>query len=139
MGLWNLVYKKYGILSYVVRSRLKSIPNEAVKCNALAREEEVRRFLSQYIELVKSQHGRVLGSNREIHEAFQVHVRDRFANCPNLWVQEFRSYLNDFLRLRETEAASCEGVVTECEVRDALKLVRLSKLPGLMVYPWKCT
>ena len=28
------------------------------------------------------------------------------------------------------EAASCEGVVTECEVRDALKQVGLNKSPG---------
>ena len=28
------------------------------------------------------------------------------------------------------EAASCEGVVTECEVRDALKRVGLNKSPG---------
>ena len=40
-------------------------------------------------------------------------------------------YLADFPRLREGEAASCKCVVTECEVRDALKQVGLNKSPGL--------
>ena len=35
---------------YAVRSRLKRVPNEAVKCNAFARKEKVRRFPSRYIE-----------------------------------------------------------------------------------------
>ena len=33
------------------------------------------------------------------------------------------------------EAASCEGVITECEVRDALKQVGLNKSPGLDSLP----
>ena len=65
----------------------------------------------------------MLRSSREIREAFQTHFCDRFARCPDLQVQEFRSYL--------AEAASCEGVVTECEVRSALKQVGLNKSPGL--------
>ena len=35
------------------------------------------------------------------------------------------------------EAASCEGVVTECEVRDALKQVSLNKSPGLDGLPYE--
>ena len=46
--------------------------------------------------------------------------------CPELQVQEFRNYLADFPRLGEAEVASCEGVVTECEVRSALKQVGLT-------------
>ena len=42
-----------------------------------------------------------------------------------------RSYLADFPRLGVAEAASCEGVVTECEVRHTLKQVGLNKSPGL--------
>ena len=38
---------------FVVRSRLKRVLNEAVKSNATAREEEVRRFPGQYIDSVK--------------------------------------------------------------------------------------
>ena len=50
---------------------------------------------------------------------------------------EFRSYLADFPRLWEAEAASCEGVVTECQVRNALKQVSLDKSPGLDGLPYE--
>ena len=122
---------------YVVRSRLKRVPKEAVKCNALAREEEVRRFPFRYIESFKSPDGHILGSNREMRDAFRAHFRDRFARCPDLPVQEFRSYLADFPRLLEAEAASCEGLFTECEIRDALKQVSLKKSPGLDGLPYE--
>ena len=104
---------------YVVRSRLRRVLNEAVKANAPAREEEMRR----YIDFVKTPDGRVLRSNREMGDAFRVHFRDRFARCPDLPLQEFRSYLADFPCLGAAEAANCEGVVFECKVRDALKQV----------------
>ena len=55
---------------FVVRARLKRVPNEAVKCNAFAHEEEVREFLHRYIEFVKSPDGHTLRSNREMHDAF---------------------------------------------------------------------
>ena len=66
-----------------------------------------------------------------------VHFRDRFARCLELQVQEFRNYLADFPRLGEAEAASCEGVVTECEVRSALKQVGLNRSPGLDGLPYE--
>ena len=115
----------------VVRSRLKRVPNEAVKSNATAREEEVRRFPDRYTASVKTPDGRLLRSGREIRDAFRAHFRDRFARCTDLPLQEFRSYLADFPRLGVAEAASCESVVTECEVHDALKQVGLNKSPGL--------
>ena len=64
---------------YIIRSRLKRVPNEAVKCNTLTCEKEVRRFSSRYIDSVKSPDGRVLESNRKMSDPFQVHFRDRFA------------------------------------------------------------
>ena len=70
-------------------------------------------------------------SNREMCGAFRAHFHDHFACCPDLPVQEFRSYLADFPRPREAEAASCAGLVTECEVCEALKQVGLKKSPGL--------
>ena len=36
------------------------------------------------------------------------------------------SYLADFPHLGAAEAVICEGMVTECEVRDVLKLVGLA-------------
>ena len=121
----------------VVRSRLKTVLNEAVKSNATAREEEVRRFPDRYIASVKTPDGRLLRSGREIRDAFRAHFRDRFARCTDLPLREFRSYLADFPRLGAAEAASCEGVVTECEVRDALKQVGLNKSPGLDGLPYE--
>ena len=76
-------------------------------------------------------------STREIRDAFRAHFRDRYARCTDLPRREFRNYLADFPRLGAAEAASCEGVVTECEVRDALKQVGLNKSPGLDGLPYE--
>ena len=122
---------------YVVRSRLNRVLYEAVKSNATAREEEVRRFPDRYVASVKTADGRLLHSSREIRDAFRAHFRDRFARCTDLPIREFRSYLADFPRLRVAKAAGCEGVVTECEVRDALKQVGLNKSPGLDGLPYE--
>ena len=114
--------------------RLKRVSNEAVKCNAFVHEEELRRFPHRYIDFVKSPHGHALRSNGEMRDAFREHFRDRFARCLDLPVQEFGSYLADFPRLGEVEAASCEGLV--CEVCDALKQVGFNKSPGLDGLPY---
>ena len=95
------------------------------------RKDELRRSPRRYIECVNSPDGRVLRSSREIREAFRTHFRDRFARCSDLQVQDVRNYSADFSRLGEAEAASCEGVVTEYEVRSALKQVGFNKSPGL--------
>ena len=107
-----------------------------MKSNVTAREE-VRRFPDRYIASVKTPDGRLLRSSREMRDAFRAHFRDRFARCPDLPIREFRSYLADFSRLGVAEAASCEGVVTECEVRDALEQVGLIKSPGLDGLPYE--
>ena len=107
-----------------------------MKSNATAREE-VRRFPDQYIASVKTADGRLVRSSREMRDAFRAHFRDRFACCPDLPIREFRSYLADFARLGAAEAAGCECVVTECEVRDALKQVGLNKSPGLDGLPYE--
>ena len=91
-----------------------------MKSNATAHEEEVRRFPVRYIDSVKSWDGHVLQENREIRDAFLAHFRDRFTRCPGLPLQEFCSNLVDFPRLGAAEAASCECVISECEVHDTL-------------------
>ena len=101
------------------------------------RKEEFRRSPCRYIECVNAPDRRALRSSREIREAFRTHFRDRFARCPDLQAQEFRNYLADFPRLGEAEAASCEGAVTECEVRRVLKQVGLNKSPGLDGLPYE--
>ena len=103
------------------------------------RKEELRSFPCRYIECVNAPDGCVLRSSREIREAFRTHFRDRFARCPDFQAKEFRDYLADFSRLREAEAASCEGAVTECEVRSALNRSALTSSLDWMVYPTKCT
>ena len=120
---------------YVVRSRLRRVLNEAVKMNATVHEEEVRRFPNRYIDSVKTPDVQLLRSSREMRDAFRAHFQDRFACCTDL--PEFHSYLADFPRLGVAEAASCEGVVTECEVCDALKQVGLNKSPGLDDLPYE--
>ena len=72
-----------------------------------------------------------------MRDAFRAHFRDCFAHCTDLPIWEFRSYLADFPRLGVAEVASCKGVVTECEVRDALKQVDLNKSPGLDGFPYE--
>ena len=99
---------------YMVRSRLKKVPNKAVKCNTSTHEEKVRRFPFRYIKSVKSKDGCMLGSNREMREAIREHFRGHFAHCPDLPVPEFCSYLANLPCLQEAEVASCEGLVTEC-------------------------
>ena len=95
------------------------------------REEDLRRFSCRYIEFVKSSDEHALRSNRMMREAFREHFRDHFARCPDLSVPEFRNNLADFPRLGEAEVGSCDGVVTECKVRYALKQVGLNKSQGL--------
>ena len=120
----------------VVRSRLKRVPNEAVKSNATAREE-VRWFPDRYIASVKTLDGRLLRSGREIRDAFRAHFRDRFDRCTDLPLREFRSYLADFPRLGAAEAASCKGVVTECVMRWSRSASTSRR--DEMVCPTKCT
>ena len=71
-----------------------------------------------------------------MRDAFRTHFRNRFACGPDLPVQDFRSYLADFSRLGEAEAATCVGLFTECEVREALKQVGHNKSSGLDGLPY---
>ena len=107
--------------------------NEAVKLDASLRREEFHE--NTYISQVKSSDGRSLESSREILEEFRSHFKARFARLPDLPVEQFNEYLADFPRL--TDAAKCEGMVTEEEVREALKQVKRNKSPGLDGLPYE--
>ena len=72
-----------------------------------------------------------------MRDRFRAHFCDRFARCPDHPFQEFRCYLADFPRLRAAKAASGEGMITEHEVREALKQVGFNKLPGLDCLPYE--
>ena len=73
----------------------------------------------------------MLRSNCKMCETFREYFRDRFARLPDFPIQVFHSYLADFLRLQDTKATGCKGLVTEFKVRDELKQVGLNKLQGL--------
>ena len=70
---------------YVVRSRLKRVLNEAVKSNATAREEEVRRFPDRYIDSVKTPDGRLLRSICEMRHASRLSGALSGSLCPLHW------------------------------------------------------
>ena len=72
-----------------------------------------------------------------MREASRVHFRDRFARLLDNPLQEFWRYLDDFPHLQEVIAAACEGLVTECEVHDALKQVSLNKSLELDCLPYE--
>ena len=115
---------------FVVRSRFKRVLNEAVKKNSTAREE-VRRFPDRYIDSVKTPDERVLRSNREMPFG-----RTFVIALPAVLISRFRSFAAiSPTSLGAAEAASCKGVVTECEVCNALKQVGLNKSPGLDTLP----
>ena len=117
-----------------IKGFLGIVLSEAMKSNAFALEEEIRRFLCRYIEYFKSPDRCVLRSNSKIREAFREHFRDHFALLPDLPIQKFNSNLANFLCLQEAEVACREGLVTE--VHDALKQVGLNKSLSLDGVPY---
>ena len=102
-----------------------------MKSNATTREEDLQRFPGRYIDSVKFPDGHVQRSNHERRDTFRAHFRDRFALCPDLPLQDFRSNLG------AGEAAGCKGVVSECEVRNASKQVGVNKSPELVCLPYE--
>ena len=77
----------------------------------------------------------MLRSDREIHEAFQMHFHDCFSRLSYVPAQVFRSYLADFPCLQEAESVSCEDLLIECEVCDVLNQVNINKSLELDVLP----
>ena len=121
----------------VVRHKLNKMSNEAVNMGAELRKEEFRRGSDRFIREVVTPEGHTLRSADDMCEAFRRHFENRFTKEPGLRTDEFRSYLADFPRLSPTEAAGCEGEITESDVHSALKKVGRGKSPGLDGLPYE--
>ena len=89
------------------------------------RAEELRAASSRHIASVTSPDGQRRTTNKDIYSVFQDIYQDLFTRELGLSSAQFDAYLADFVRLTETEAAGCEGRITEDEVREALKTFRL--------------
>lgn len=97
-----------------------------VKIGAELDKEEIRRGSDHYIHQVDTPDGlRLRATNTR--EAFRQNSQNRFTKEPDLYEKEFHSYLADVHRLSWTEAADCEGEITEGEVHLALKKVDIEK------------
>ena len=67
-----------------------------------------------------------------MRDVFRAHFRDRFARCPDLRLQEFRSYLADFPRLGSRHLLNAKSVMRWSRSASTSCL-------DYMVYPTKCT
>ena len=94
---------------FVVRSRLKWVPNVAVKYNSYVRKEEGWSSPHRYIEFILFPDEHMLWSSREIREAFRVNIHDHFSHLLDLTLQRFCSYHVDFVRLHEGKRLAAKG------------------------------
>ena len=123
----------------VVRARLKRMSCEATNMAQELRAEELRHATDRHIASVTSPEGFRRTTNEAICGEFRQYFLKLFTREPGLSSAQFDAYLADFPRLSATEAAGCEGLIKEEEIRAALKSVGLDKSPELMVCPMKCT
>ena len=121
----------------VVRARLKRMSCEAANMAQELRAEEMRAASKRYIASVTSPDGQRLTTNGDICKQFRDYYQDLFTREPGLSSARFDAYLADFPRLEETEAAGCEGPITEDEIRQALKSVGTDKTPGIDGLPYE--
>ena len=116
----------------VVRSRLKSVPNEPVKHIASARSIKIPLSVYQI-----SQVSRWACAQLEPLDAQCLLGELPWLFCSLTLTSWFRNFIANIPRLQETETASCKGLVTECEVCDVLKQVGLNKSSGFDGLPYK--
>ena len=133
--LASLTDKEHQALA--IRARLKRMPQEATNMAAELRAEELRQAADRHIARVTLPDGRTVTTNQGVLEAFRSYYQELFAMEPGLSLEQFDTYLADFSRLSTTEAARCEGGITEDEVIEALKRVGLNKSPGIDGLPYE--
>ena len=101
------------------------------------RAEELRHAADRYITNVTSPDGQRRTTNEAICKEFRQYFLKLFTREPELSGAQFDTYRADFPRLSVTEAAACEGCITEDEVRQAVKSVGLDKSPGIDGLPYE--
>jgi len=127
--------KKYQ--AQVVRARLKRMSCEAANMARELRAEELRAANHRQIASVTSPDGHRRITNKDICKEFCDYYQKLFTREPGLSSAQFDTYLADFPRLEDTEAAGCEGRITEEEIWQALKSVGLEKTPGIDGLPYE--
>ena len=121
----------------VVRARLKRMSCEAANMAQELRAEELRAATRRHIASVTSPDGQRLTTNEDICKGFRDYFLQLCTREPGLSSAQFDAYLADFPRLEATEAAGCEGPITEVEIRQALRTVGTDKTPGIDGLPYE--
>ena len=133
--LASVQVKEYQAL--VVTVSLKRMPWKATNMAQELRAEELRHAADRHIASVTSPDGQRRTTNEAICKEFRQYFLKLFTREPGLSSAQFDTYLADFPCLSVTEAAGCEGCITEDEVRRAMKSVGLDKSPGIDGLPYE--
>ena len=133
-ALARLAFERYK--GSIVRARLNRVSDEASNVKRSEKEQEARLYNDRYIPSITTKDGRLLKGPREVCNGFREFFADLFS-AEDLTVSNFDSYLAGSPCLDEATAASCEGVVTEEEVKIAMSQVSNSTSPGLDGLPYE--
>ena len=101
------------------------------------RVEELRRAADRHTASITLPDGQRRTTKEAVCKEFQLYFENIFTRGLGLSSAQFDTYPTDFPRLSVTEAAGCEGRITEDEVQDALKSVGLDKFPGIDGLPYE--
>ena len=121
----------------VVKARLKRMSCEATNMAQELRAEKLRYAADRHIASVTSPDGQCRTTNEAIRKKFRQYFLKLFTGELGLSSAQFDTYLADSPRLSATEAAECEGCITEDEVWKAMKSAGLDKSPGIDSLPYE--